>query len=828
MALLTGEGPGVMKGNRFVNATVKRMSLVLVCWVAALSCSSVAFAFYPEGFIDPNGRLILQSWRISDFDRTGDGNVGANDGLLMHLEGGPSGFTLEELVIVRSAMRVWSDVPTSYASFVEGEIIREPILVTEDPRLFIAMQVTEVPEGTQSSIVVDPAEVQVPGLGFPVGSVTIIEFVEDENATVQVGNITVPVSQGTILDADIVIDASSHRISVDGEPAQYELKSTLVHALGQFLGLATTPLNNLQPDFLIPEDPDTLQGLVESPVFWMTMPDGQARYVGATPTMFPLYFEVEDDAGNLRGGWEDLAPDDISGISWLYPRGSQRNFFSINEEARTKTRREIGLPSIPLLGAHIVAWADVSNSPGSPRIPLFSTMTGLYKNYEVSNTVGRFDLHGLWKQFELPGTVDTLFTPSYTFTMSPIDGSGFERQAPPGITPEEVDSLHDAGDYATNYVAEVFHEAKNISNLANRDAGTPLMWNFVRNNVVSMDSSRTLTGILRPNRPMFGDPNDVCPLNIIEEGTGTGTDTGTGTGTGLFGIVKSKSNFIRTFRDDVLMSSAAGTLIVNLYYRVAPVIAGQMLQNGIVHGVVSKFVYGMYWTMEYGLMSIGIMAAMLIPGLLLKRKRINRKWWLAPVLVVGCGLLLLGSLASASIAFVKTEDMILGADEVVVGTVVSTHSFRDQGTGAIYTDVVIDVDDVVKGKSTKSSLITFLILGGKVDGVRMKVSEMPDFEEGEEVLLFLREQGHFGLVLHGGHRGKLLIETDEKTGIKHITGGSIHTNLPLQLDLQKIQDQNKDTAEATIVLGEDSATKVPLLDYLEYMNELTAPEDAIE
>ncbi len=817
-----------------MNATVKRMSVVLVCWVAALSCSSVAFAFFPEGFIDPDsGRLVLQRWRLTDFDRTDDGNVGANDGLLMHLEGGPSGFTPEELNTVRAAMRVWSDVPTSYASFVEGDVIREPILVTDDPRLFIAMQVTEVPEGTDTSIVPDPDAVQVPGLGFPVGAVTIIEFVEDQDATVEVGNISVPVSQGAILDADIVVDASSHRLSPEGEPAPFELKSTLVHHLGLFLGLAPTPLNNLRPEFLDPEDPESLDGLVETPVFWMTLPNGQSHYIGATPTMFPLYFEVEDDLGNMRGGWEDLAPDDISGISWLYPRGNQNKFFGINENARTKTRREIGLPSIPLSGAHIVAWADVSNSPSSQRVPLFSTMTGLYANFDAPSTVGQFDLIGLWRQFELPGTNDTLYTPSYTITMNPLDESGFQRQAPPGMLPEEVDSLHEGGEYNENYIAEVFHEARNINNLENWNAGTPLYWNVQRQTVVSMDTNRSLTGILRPDRPMFGDPNDVCPLNIIEEGAGGGGDVGDGDNDGgLFGGISSKSNHLRGFRDDVLLSTALGTSLVNLYYTVAPNLAGVMLGNTLANGAVTNLVYGMYWTMEYGMMTFGLMAAALILGWVLRGESRVRRWML-PVLLVGAAALLLSSLAVASIAFVKTEDMIPGADEVITGVVVSTHSFRDGGTGAIYTDVVVEVDEVLKGNATKATQLSFVMLGGKVNGVRLKVSEMPDFEEGEEVLLYLRDQAPFGLVLHGGHRGKLIIETDRKSGEKYITGESVHTRLPLQLDQLQIQRQKAAKAEmdeegepVEVVLDDEENAVVPLADYLEYMNALVEEKAA--
>ena len=68
----------------------------------------------------------------------------------------------------------------------------------------------------------------------------------------------------------------------------------------------------------------------------MTGPDGIARMIGATPTMYPGYFLTENSNGETTAGWVDLAPDDISGISWLYPReDGQDKFFSISQEART-------------------------------------------------------------------------------------------------------------------------------------------------------------------------------------------------------------------------------------------------------------------------------------------------------------------------------------------------------------------------------------------------------------------------------------------------------------------------------------------------------------
>ena len=202
----------------------------------------------------------------------------------------------------------------------------------------------------------------------------------------------VPMSGGQIIKADIVIDADLHRSETAGVDPVADLMSTLVHEIGHFIGLDHTPLNNL--DFANGTD----SYLVESPAISLWDSTGQLVNVGVTPTMFPVYFLVDDGVNDLFGGWQNLAPDDIGGASYLYPRADQDDFFSIVHWARTQTRTD--LPSLPLGGGHVVAWVDTDEDPVSPRVPLVSTMTGLYESADLYQNRGRFYLYGLPKEID--------------------------------------------------------------------------------------------------------------------------------------------------------------------------------------------------------------------------------------------------------------------------------------------------------------------------------------------------------------------------------------------------------------------------------------------
>ena len=640
-----------------MRTSLRRFGTLSLIGLIVAGFAPSASAFFPIGGFDENGLLRLVTWPIKEFDTNNNGVIEQGEGLELYVETGKSGFTDEEAQIVQESFDVWQEVPTSYACFnIEG-YFQDPLnsgsSTAPDTRLTVNMYVSPLDDTGES------VEPDVLGLAvqYPILGVTLILYtITDEIMTSTTGTVkgdlveekaegktttdtggTVTgsdayvISAGTIIDCDIVIGATTHRAGVNGEAPLFDLKGTLVHEIGHMVGLGHTPLNNLRGVEEGTGASASILMLVESEeVFWMTDPSGNAAFRGVTPTMFPYYFEVVSQDGSHSDGCMDLAPDDISGISWLYPRGDQSNYFNINQEARTYARSTTGIASQPIVGAHIVAWADVDDDPNTSRIPLFSTFSGLYIAQENINLTGKFSLLDMWKQMEVPRGNGAKFNPSYSITMSPMNGMGFERQSPPSISALDCDAIQGAlsftvsprsdSDYINVFLSEVFHEVENVIDVSNKDAGTPLVWSFEANTVVSGDTGRTLPTMLPNKKPMFGDENVVCPLNLIGTGT-TSTEPEGGTTEGakdnMVGATLGGGggdggpfgpNSLRALRDHVLLTTGVGTALVDLYYQAAPVMARYLLNHGTVYVMFKQFVYGFYWMMDHALAMVAVMA----------------------------------------------------------------------------------------------------------------------------------------------------------------------------------------------------------------------------
>ena len=112
------------------------------------------------------------------------------------------------------------------------------------------------------------------------------------------------------------------------------------------------------------------------------------------------------------------------------------------------------------------------------------------------------------------------------------------------------------------------------------------------------------------------------------------------------------------------------------------------------------------------------------------------------------------SLANAVMLRVTPDVLVDQATNIVRGNVTQVQSFPDVN-GEINTSIVVDVTDRLKGDAPDR--VKLIVPGGLLAGRYMVVSDHPDFEAGQDVVLFLDEATER---IVGQIQGKFTIEQD--------------------------------------------------------------------
>ncbi|MGH7856594.1 MAG: hypothetical protein ACREQY_04630 [Candidatus Binatia bacterium] len=110
------------------------------------------------------------------------------------------------------------------------------------------------------------------------------------------------------------------------------------------------------------------------------------------------------------------------------------------------------------------------------------------------------------------------------------------------------------------------------------------------------------------------------------------------------------------------------------------------------------------------------------------------------ILMTALAALMALPVAASQFKAFDREAQVDGSDLVLLGRVLSTRSDWAPNRSAIFTDAEIAVDEAWKGLPA-SDRVTVRTLGGAVDDVTLEVEGAARFAEGEQVLVFLHEEG---------------------------------------------------------------------------------------
>ena len=122
----------------------------------------------------------------------------------------------------------------------------------------------------------------------------------------------------------------------------------------------------------------------------------------------------------------------------------------------------------------------------------------------------------------------------------------------------------------------------------------------------------------------------------------------------------------------------------------------------------------------------------------------------------------------AMIAY-STEELTNQSESIIIGTVLEMNSYWNEDKTLIFTDTLIQVQEFIKGSFAENP-ITVRHIGGTIGDLVLKVSDTPNFQLNDEVILFLNNdpESENIKILQARTQGKYSILENELTHEKEV------------------------------------------------------------
>ena len=104
------------------------------------------------------------------------------------------------------------------------------------------------------------------------------------------------------------------------------------------------------------------------------------------------------------------------------------------------------------------------------------------------------------------------------------------------------------------------------------------------------------------------------------------------------------------------------------------------------------------------------------------------------------------------------RDLVVESSDIVLGNVIATSTDWNKEKTRIYTTVVIEVEQGIKGDFAAGDKVRFQTIGGTVGEISLRVPASPQFNAGERTLVFFGGEPNINTPVTGWEQGKYTIE----------------------------------------------------------------------